>query len=215
MNTVPPIAAPCAPASRNIALCPDGKYRWNHEINLLRHPAFFLMVWKIFFFILIGIFLFTMIIDIGNADYWWDGLLMSLRFFGYILIGMTALVVIGYLVYAAIMGGKYRVTFEMDDQGVNHKQVAQQAKKAKKIAALTMMAGAAAGKPTAAGIGMTAANTEMYTEFARVKAIRRYPRRGLIKLREGLSRNEVYAAKEDYAFVESYICSRCPGAKIK
>ena len=66
---------------------------------------------------------------------------------------------------------------------------------------------------TTAGVGMTAARTEMYTEFARVKRIKSYPRRGLIKLREGLSHNQVYTAKEDFAFVEGYIRSRCPDAK--
>ena len=55
----------------------------------------------------------------------------------------------------------------------------------------------------------------MYTTFECVRKVRLYPRRCTIKLTEGLSHNQVYAAKEDFDFVRDYIVSRCTNAKIR
>ncbi len=192
----------------------DGKYRWRYDVNLLTNLTFFFLVWKIFFFILLGISLIGIIAD---AVQWpasfFDGLPATLRFWGYFVLGMTALVAVGYLVYAAIMGGKYCVLFEMDENGVNHKQLPKQARKAEKIAGLTVLAGLAAGKPTVAGVGLNAARTEMYSDFSKVRRIKAYPRRRLIKVNGLLNRNQVYAEKEDFDFVLDYIRSHCPAAK--
>ena len=43
----------------------------------------------------------------------------------------TVLSALGYLLYAAIMGGSYIAEFEMDEKGVTHKQIASQTKNAK------------------------------------------------------------------------------------
>ena len=200
-------------AGASITLCPDGKYRWIYEMSLLKNPTIILLIWKIFFFIVVGIFLFTVIMDAGNSDFWWDGFLNSAKIFGYILLGMTGLCLLGYLVYAAMMGGKYRVMFEMDERGVNHKQLPKQAKKAQAIASLTMMAGAVSGNLTTVGVGMNAARTEMYTEFEKVKRIKAYPRRNLLKVNCTIEHNQVYAEREDFAFVKDFILAHCPNAK--
>ena len=50
-----------------------------------------------------------------------------------LLLGMTALVGVSYLIYAAVMGWRYVVEFEMDDRGLVHRQVASQARKARKL----------------------------------------------------------------------------------
>ena len=197
--------------SKNITLGDDGKYRWTYEINLFKNPMFFLLIWKIFFFIFLGVFAVVNVSDFINWGA--EKALENLPILGYILLGMTAVVGLGYLIYAAIMGGKYIVEFEMDEKGVNHKQIASQAKKAKAIGRAAMMAGAASGRPGAIGTGIAAQRTEMYTEFAKVKKIKAYPRRGLIKVNERLGHNQVYAAKEDFEFVKNYIASRCVNIK--
>ncbi|MBQ9472148.1 MAG: hypothetical protein IJU73_03275, partial [Ruminococcus sp.] len=120
-------------------------------------------------------------------------------------IGMTVLCALGYLLYAAIMGGKYIVMFEMDDKGVNHKQLPKQAKKAEWISLLTVLAGLASRNPTTVGVGLISARSEMYTRFGNVRKIKAYPNRDLIKLNERLMHNQVYAAKEDFEFVYGYI----------
>ena len=200
-------------SSENIMLCEDGKYRWVYEMNLFKNPTIFMLIWKIFFFIILGIFAFMVLIQSGNSRFWWVGFLNVAKVFGYILIGMTVLSALGYLLYAAIMGGSYIVEFEMDEKGVTHKQIASQTKNAKKLGAATMIAGAASGRIGTVGVGLNAQRTEMYTEFAKVRKVKAYPRRHLIKVNERLEHNQVYAAKEDFAFVKDYIVSHCPNIK--
>ena len=73
------------------------------------------------------------------------------------------------------------------------------------VSDLTVLAGPAAGNLTTVGVGMNAARTEMYSDFSRVRRVKAYPRRGLIKVNGLLQRNQVYAAPEDFAFVREFI----------
>ena len=194
-----------------VTLGDDGKYRWTYEMSLFKNPTIFLLIWKIFFFLFLGV---SAVVLISDAAKWGaDKAAENLPILGYLLLGMTAVVGLGYLIYAAIMGGKYIVEFEMDEKGVNHKQIASQAKKAKKIGRVTMMAGAASGRIGTVGAGMNAQRTEMYSDFTKVRKIKAYPRRDLIKVNERLEHNQVYAAKEDFEFVKNYIASRCVNIK--
>ena len=122
---------------------------------------------------------------------------------------MTVVTALGYSVYAALMGGKYCVMFEMDENGINHKQISAQAKKAKKIAGATALAGAASGRLTTVGAGINSARTEMYSDFSRVRKVKAFPALNLIKVNGRLSRNQIYASKDDFEFVKKYIKERC------
>ena len=197
--------------SDNITLCADGKYRWTYEVSLFKNPMYFFLIWKIFFFIILGIFLIAFVADAINWGF--DDAVGSLKIMVYFILGMTVLVGLGYLLYAAIMGGKYIVDFEMDEAGINHAQTAAQAKKAKKIATITTLAGAATGRLSTVGAGMAAQRTEMYSEFAKVRKVKAYPSRNLIKVNGLLDHNQVYAAPEDFDFVYQYIASRCVNVK--
>ena len=208
-------AQPAPPENGGITLGDDGVYRWYYEMPLLKNPTLFTLVWKIFFFVLLGIFAVTTVVDAidwGDA-FFPEHLLINLRFFGYFLLGMTVVTALGYLLYAAIMGGKYCVSFEMDENGVNHKQIPKQAKKAQKIAAATALAGLAAGRLTTVGVGLNASRTEMYSDFSRTRKVKAYPRLHVIKVNGRLSHNQVYAGKEDFAFVRDYIVSHCENLK--
>ncbi|MBO4933902.1 MAG: hypothetical protein J5441_01875 [Clostridia bacterium] len=196
-----------------VRLYEDGKYRWVYEMSLFKNPTVFLLLIKIFSFIFLGMFVLMTLIGMGDSDFWWSGFLSNLKIFGIIFAGMIVLVGIGYLIYAAIMGGKYVVEFEMDDNGVNHRQTEKQAKKARGIGAAAAVIGAAAGRPGTVGAGLAATRTEMYSEFAKVRRVKAYPRRGLLKVNAGLNHNQVYAAPEDFEFVRGFIVSHCPNLK--
>ena len=196
-----------------IALGTDGKYRWTYSLSLLKDPTVFLLIWKIFFFILLGVFALMVLIQSGDSGFWWEGFLDTAKVFGILLLGMTALAALGYLLYAAIMGGSYIVEFEMDEKGVCHRQIPSQAEKARKLGQATAILGASSGRIAAAGAGRNAQRTEMYSEFAKVRKVKATPRRGLIKVNELLGHNQVYTAKEDFAFVYQYIVSHCPNAQ--
>ena len=200
--------------SNNITLGQDGKYRWQYEMSLIKNPTIFLLVWKIFFFIIVGIFGFIMILGmVENDDYFSERLLGDLKILGIFVLGMTALVWISCLIYAIIIGGKYIVDFEMDEQGINHAQTPAQAAKTKKIAKATFLMGAATNDLTTMGIGMNSSRTEMYSEFSKVKKVKAYPRRHLIKVNQTLNHNQVYAAPEDFDFVKTYIINHCTNLK--
>ncbi len=194
----------------------DGKYRWVCEISLFKNPTFFLLIWKIFFFIILAIFAFMMIVGIfDGTDFWPNGFLSNLKFLGYFLVGMTVLVGLGYLIYAAMMGGKYVVEFEMDDKGVLHRQVEYQAKRAKKVANAAVIAGLATRRLSTVGAGMAAQRTEMYSDFSKTRKVKAYPRRGLIKVNGRLDHNQVWVPREDFDFVKDFIISRCGNLKSK
>ena len=199
--------------SENIFLCTDGKYRWVYEMGLFRNPTVLLLLAKIFFFVLLGIVVFSLLADACNGDLDAETFLGTLKVFGICGAVMAGLLLVGYLIYALINGGKYVVMFEMDEQGVNHKQMPKQAKKSEDIALLTVLAGTASGRPSTVGAGLAAARTEMYSEFSKVRKVK--PRRAMrvIKVNGLLNHNQVYASAEDFDFVLNYINQAVAKAK--
>ncbi|MBQ7499815.1 MAG: hypothetical protein IJT91_02870 [Clostridia bacterium] len=185
-------------------------------MDLIKNPTVFLTVWKIFAVILIVIFSIMTIHDaISFKDSLQRQLLNDLKFFAYFFIGMTVLVALGCLLYPVIYGGRYCVIFEMDEKGVNHKQMPKQAKRAELVALLTVLAGIASGNVVTAGIGLASARTEMYSDFSKVRKIISRPRRRLINLNSFPDHNQVYASKEDFDFVLRYILANAPDAKFR
>ena len=200
----------------NIGLGPDGKYRWIYEMNLFRNPSLFVTVWKIFFFICIGSFVFIAIIQAFEGDLDGEAALDLLKICGIVLAVMTGIIIISFLIYAAIMGGKYVAMFEMDEDGITHGQLPRQAQKAMGIAAAALIIGMLSKRPSTMAAGFAAANTEMYTSFAKTKKVRFDPRHDTIRIRQTLAHNQIYAKPEDFTFVENYILHRVPdGAKPK
>ena len=202
---------------KNIQLCPDGKYRWAYELSLYKNPHILFLVWKIFGWILFGIWVFMLILQVS------DGILsakeiviFSLKFLGGIGALVFVLSILGYGLYAFIMGGKYCALFEMDGKGVEHKQMKAQVKKAQLIGVLTALAGLAGGRVGTVGQGMMVAGSSggMYTAFEHVKSIVADKKRSLIKVNETLFKNQVYADGEDFDFALDYIVTHCPQAKV-
>ena len=198
--------------SKNVMLCADGKYRWVYELNLLKDLSILGIVLKIFGgIILAGAVIFFIVELFGGHNY------MSVLEMAGIMAGIfLVLSVLGYLLYAAIMGGKYCVVFTMDDKGILHEQQAKQAKKADIIADLLVIAGALSKNITTTGIGLSSARrTAMHTTFKGTKKVSGFAKRGLIKVDSPMDHNRVYCEDEDFNFVWNYIKSRCEGAEIK
>ncbi|SFT33742.1 hypothetical protein SAMN02910356_00080 [Selenomonas sp. GACV-9] len=187
----------------------DGVYRWVYELNLYTNPTIFLLVSKIFLGIAVAINIFILLLDVIENGFRLE-LLEDLAFgFACFVVGMLLLTAVGYLVYAFIMGGKYCVLFEMDEQGVKHTQLPHQIKKAQAIGILALLAGASAGNLTTMGSGLLAASrSSTYSRFRDVKSIEVLRSRNVIKLNEPMNYNQVYAADEDFAFVLDFIQAR-------
>ena len=189
------------------------KYNWDYELNLYKNPTILFLMWKIFFWLIVGICIFSSVLTLMDGLYGWNGVLDNIKFFLIFLVGMEALCTIGYFVYALIMGGKYQVHFEMDEKGVLHEQEPTQSKKAKNIGLLTAAAGVASKNKTTIGVGLNSTRTSMYSEFDKVKSIKAYPRRNVIKVNAPFCKNQVYVEKEDFDFVYQYIKEHCKNSK--
>ena len=203
--------------SENITMCTDGKYRWVYELNLYKNPAIIKEVGRVILIslviVLALIFGFEMIDGIGTFA---EKLQYVAELAGILLAIFLVITVLGYLLYSYMMGGTYCALFEMDENGVCNKAQEKHIKKAELISAITVIAGIASGRPGVVGTGMLAsARTSMYTRFDSVKELEILPKQHLIRLNEKLSRNQVYAEDEDFAFVADYIRTRCRNAKVK
>jgi hypothetical protein len=186
----------------------DGVYRWTYELSLYKNPTILFLIWKIFGWICFGIWAFTTLISVGDYGFWWEGFWDNTKIFLLVAAGMFVLSTIGYFLYALMMGGKYCAIFEMDENGVCHTQMQKQVKRAEAISLLTILVGIAAKRPATVGAGlMSSAKTSMYSDFAKVKSVKAYPRRQVIKVNAPFNKNQVYAEKENFDFVLRYICA--------
>lgn len=186
--------------------CLDGKYRWLHETNLYRNYFFLFYIWKIFFFIWLGVAIFILLISVSGSDPL-DSFRGIAPFLFYTLLLILVLLAFSYFIYALLMGGKYSVLFEMDQKGVSHLHLPRQFKKAEVIGALALLAGLVSRSPGAMGAGILAlSNQSMHTEFKKVNSIKANPKNHVIKLRfSTLAHNQIYTAPEDFAFVLAFI----------
>ena len=201
--------------SNNITMCPDGKYRWVYELNLYKSTVIIKELGRALAIAVVIVLAILFIINIMDND-----LMETLQFVAEaacILFGiLLVLCIIGYLIFAFIVSGKYCVVFEMDENGINHKQHDKHVKKVQLLGAITAITGAAGGSLGTAGTGvLAAARTSMYSGFDDVKELEILPKDHLIRLNETLNRNQVYAEEEDFAFVANYIKARCGNAKVK
>ena len=199
--------------NKEVKLCDDGKYRWVYEMNMITNPSIFLTVFKVFFWIILIMWLaFGLFLYIIPGD--WEGFLGMSKA---ALVGlgvMAVLTLLGVLVLAAIYGGKYVVLFEMDENEVKHIQVPRQFKKAQVAGMIAVLVGAASKSPTTAGAGLLSATRNSSTsEFKHVRSVKAHRRLHLIKVNQLLNRNQVYVPEEDFDFVYDWIKSRCTNVK--
>ena len=203
--------------SKNIYLCPDEKYRWIYELDMIKNPIILFTIWKVLAisFGIVAIMTFLMILkDLLKYGLNWHAEdAKVLIIFILVFIGIS---IVAYLAVAKSYGWKYIVLFEMDENSIVHIQVPKQFKRAKAIGWLTAMAGLASGSVGRVGQGvLTATHDRTTSDFDFVKTIILKPRQNAIKVNYLFTHNQIYAEKEDFVFIANYICDRCPNAKIK
>ena len=199
---------------RHVMLCPDGKYRWVYELDMLRNPSLIILVLKVFGIAILIVGAFMVILAIYEGDTLQEILGFEVKLMLVISGVFFALAVVSYLILAATLNWKYVVLYAMDEEGIECRQLKKQVKKTKAIGFITTMLGIATGNPTTMGAGLLAATrSTTYSTFSSVKAVKPYPRRNLIKVNEPFFFNQVYAENEDFDFVFNYIRSHCPKVK--
>ena len=128
---------------REVKLCEDGKYRWTYPYHMLKNPTIIATILKIFGGIFLAGFLIYIIATLKNGHA--DRILADLKWWGVAILVFLVLLAISYFIVAAMYGFKYIVKFTMDENGVLHEQIPEQAKKAKKLGAVVAAAGAIGG----------------------------------------------------------------------
>lgn len=199
---------------KGVTLCDDGKYRWIYPLNMWKNPTILFLILKIFFWIFFGIWAMMVLFHGFDWGWKWDEI-WGMTWPILILMGVFAVIsLLAYAIVAGMYGGKYTILFTMDEHGINHEQIPEQAKKARKLGMLTAGAGAAGGSLSTMGLGISVASrTSMYSNFASVRSVTRGKWGNVIKIREILSNNQVYVRDEDYDFVYNYIREHCPRVK--
>ena len=103
----------------------DGVYRWRYSLNLYRNAVLLWLFYKVFSCVFAVCVLFGL---------WLNDFKFSLEATKWALVGYAAMIVlvtVSYYFYALIQGGRYTWDFEMDENGVNAVQVANEAKRNK------------------------------------------------------------------------------------
>ena len=186
------------------------KYRWTYEMSLFKNPTVFVATAKA-----LGITVAVTVFIIGLISLFADGFSAdSFRFLGQltlILVGIFAvLLVLGYLLYAAIMGGYYVVDFTMDEKTVVCSQSGKQAKKAENIGFAAMLMGLLARNRGAVSAGYAASSRMTTTvEFDRVKKVVVDKKHSAIKIRS-VGWDHVYADGGDFDFAMEWIRNHIP-----
>lgn len=197
-----------------VTLCPDGKYRWIYEMNMLKNPSILFDVWKVLG-ISIGILVaFFALLIACDGDINMKVLSGLAETVGLLIAIFAVLSILGYLLFAAISGWKYVVLFIMDEKEVVHQQMPSQVKKGQVIGALTVLVGLAAKRPGVVGTGLLAqSRTTMTSVLANVARLIPCRRMNLIKVNQLLAKNRVYVPDEDFDFVYDFLCQHCVKAK--
>lgn len=202
--------------TENVYLCPDGKYRWIYEFPMLKNPVILFTVFRVLGMSAAIIAIFAFLVDIIE-----DGSItladpddMMIGF--WVILVLIGVVILSYIILAAMYGWKYMVLFEMDEEKVVHIQMPSQFRKIEALGWLTAMAGIASGRVGTVGTGILAASRNTSTsDFVNVRKVIGSRWMRVIKVNKLLDHNQVYVDPADYDFVYNFIAQRCVNAKVR
>ncbi len=190
----------------------SGTYRWVYELPMLK--SFFLLfeVWKVLSGAALAVALFASVISLISGD----GLQGILNSFEMCVIPLWILMVLSlpaYYIVTKANNNMYTVLFEMDEEGIDHIQI--KTDKARALELLTIFVGTKAKNRTTTAAGMlSAAGSNLYSPFSKVRKIKAYPEKNLITLKGPFFRNQVYVEDQEFKFIYDYIVHHCVNAKI-
>ncbi len=209
-----------------VTLYEDGVYRWSYDVDMWRNRYILNLVLKILL-LMMGIpllcvlaMLLMKLIPLLKEGLSKDRVLFFSRddllvfaIIGGLLAGMILLTLVIYAVAAAVMRGRYRLCYQMDESAVALVRDPGKMKAMNTFGAVVAAVGLAVGKTGDAmrlGSTLAAANSAGTSRFESIHRVRILPELDLLDLREWFSMNQVFVPKEDYAFVRDFILARLP-----
>ena len=202
-----------------VTLCSDGKYRWMYKFDMLKNPVILLTTWKVIGMAFFIVFIIANAIGLIGGDLDPKAVLGTAKALLIVTLVLCFIGIFAYLYIAKLYGWRYLVVFEMDENGITHRQMKSQFDKAKATLTFIALVGAAAGSLSAAAAGINAATRDsLSTDFAKVKKVKLSKYHNTIYVNAPFSHNQIYVAKEDLDFVLDYILARVPekaAAKVR
>ena len=192
-----------------IKLGKDGVYRWFYSYDMIRNPVLLFTIWKVLALSVCATYVFVLLIEVfgGSFGNFGDFLAFS-KVFVFILLGFLLLGLIAYLILASIYGWRYQVLFEMDENGLTHRQMPSQFRQAQALSLIELLT---AQGPTEAGAALLAGSkNESSVTFSKLKSIRVLRSHETIKVNERMEHCQVYAKAENFDFVLDYILQHAP-----
>ncbi len=187
----------------------DGSYQWAYISDLHKDLTMLEVV-----FIALGISFLLILVSFMAAS---GGRGIDLET---ALIVMACFLVIGLIGFGSwwlvctLYGWKNGMVFRMDEEGIDMRQVKDQAEKTQLIAKLTALTGALTHNygTMAAGLNATA---DAHSTFKNVTGISGERRRNRITVRSVMFFNMIYVDDDHYDAVFDYLVKHCPNARVK
>ena len=200
-----------------VTLCSDGKYRWIYHFDMLKNPVILFTTWRVLLMSGFIVWLFVNLIGLIGGGFDSKAFVGSTKMILLLTLFLCGLGIIAYFIIAGQYGWKYIVVFEMDENGITHRQMKQQFDRAKAAGFLTILAGLASGNiTTVASCINSATRDSLCTDFNKVKKMKVSRRQNTIFVNAPFSHNQVYVKEEDMDLVVDYIKGHLPkDAKIR
>ena len=190
----------------------DGVYRWYYDMDMHQNKSMLYTLEKVNLFTFLGVSaggaLLIALIE-GDASF-----ARGILLIGLILGALIALLLwIGFYVFSGVKGGRYRIHFAMREDGIElvwPDRLRKGFALGEKVLSAT---GAAIGSPMARSRWRPTLNEVSSVTFSAVIRCKRYPKWNMLDLSVLGGKFQVYAASEDFEWVERYILDRVRGAK--
>jgi len=186
-------------------LYPDGKYRWIRERSYYKIPLLMIFIMKVVAVVIAVIWLIYVLKNLGDEDFWKGSFYKTTGVFAGIMAVTMILIVIGYMIYAKMKGGRYYMIFEMDEEGIRYIELQTSVDKDAAEALLEPLSDTE--DPDRADEALTVAASLAYSEFRKVKVVRAFPEWAVVRLKEKLISSEVFLSDDHYRFVLEFIVS--------
>ena len=191
----------------------EESYQWACEISLLTnmtmllHSQKLMMRWGIG----IGVFLAVVRLLLGNATF-----VEALLTIAIVILGFSALGLVGYVIYCCIRGGGFTSSYTLDKKNLRENYVPYKVQKLPNPKGLSGLIDILSSRPGLPGWGFVWATGKSTSTvpLKRVRTIKARRRLGHIKVSLGLDHVYVYVRPTDFDTILNYLREHCPQARV-
>ena len=141
-------------------------------------------------------------------------MLIIKAYYGLLIIALTLLLTALFILF--VYGGTYDIHFVINQKGILCKNQSQQAKRVKRLSAITVVLAFFARNPTAAGAGMlSGTRTEVFIPWKQIRKIKYLEKQKCIMVYGGFAENvAVFCTEENYNKVKLIIIENMRGEQL-